>query len=488
MEAERANHARILRDLRAGQQAAANIRAALTGKPALLDDLVTLERLAADRKGSDANAVGPRGTTPWLMACAEGVLADAQVLLAAGADVTLEGKDWVEVADGVERVQEFPLAAAARKGHTAVVGLLLAQEGVDANQGTTDDGRTALWSACFGGHTDVVELLLACDGVEVNKAMTDNGGTPLCIACENGHTEVVGLLLACEDIDVNKAVTSNGFSPLFVACQEGHTKVVGLLLACDGVDVNKATIDTGVTPLFMACQKGRTEVVELLLACDAIDVNKARTTDGGTPLHAAALFGHRSIAQLLVVFGANMAATAAFEGEHETPQKWTTYDGHHELAAWLGAVAGWSPLRVAAGCRLHTPIATMLKQGRMDPDAQPWSQLALARATSTTPPTELPWQDALDVCQITVKLIKAATRGWAPPRHWLHHAGVRTAVRTVLQVGEWLHRQDVLVRSLESSTAAARTAAAVDDVLPILPPEMWIAIMGFFLRNNWAVV
>jgi hypothetical protein len=130
----------------------------------------------------------------------------------------------------------------------------------------------------------------------------------------------------------------------------------------------------------------------------------------------------------------------------------------------------------------------MLKLGRIDPDAQPWSQLALVRATSTTPPTELRWQDAPHVCQITVKLIKAATRGWAPSRHWLHHSGVRTAVHTVLQVGERLHRQDVLVRSLESSTAAARTAAAVDDVLPILPPEMWIANITFFLRSNWAVL
>jgi hypothetical protein len=76
-------------------------------------------------------------------------------------------------------------------------------------------------------------------------------------------------------------------------------------------------------------------------------------------------------------------------------------------------VAGWSQLHVVAGCRLHSAVADQLKRGRMDPDAQPWVQLALARATPTTPPTEFPWQDAPDVCQITVKLIKAATQGWA---------------------------------------------------------------------------
>jgi hypothetical protein len=135
----------------------------------------------------------------------------------------------------------------------------------------------------------------------------------------------------------------------------------------------------------------------------------------------------------------------------------------------------------------------MLKQGRMDPDAQPWSQIALARATSTTPPTELPWQDAPDVCQITVKLIKAATRGWAPPRHWLYHTGFRMAVRTVLQISERLHRQHAVVLPVERTARrrgrSATAAAAVAVVhLPILPPEMWIAIMGFFLRSNWAAV
>jgi ankyrin repeat protein len=550
MEDERAAHTRILDDLCGDQQAVANLRAALTGKPALLDDLKRLERLAVGGKGRDVNAVGPRGTTPLLMACTGGVLEDVRLLLDAGADVKLEGKECEEADDDEELVQASPLTAAARKGHADVVGLWLAQEGVDANQGTTDDGRTALWSACYEGHKEVVELLLACDGVDVNKAKTANGATPLFMACEEGHTEVVGLLLACDGIDVNKAKTTDGATPLFIACQEGrnevvglllacdgidvnkakttdgvtplfmacqngHTEVVGLLLACDGVEVNKATTDTGTTPLFMACQKGHTEVVGLMLACDGVEVNKARTdtgatplymacqnghpevvelllvcdaiaankactNNGATPLHAAADSGHMPIAQLLVVFGADAAALATFEGEHETPQKWATDDGHHELAAWLGAVAGWSQLRVAAGCRLHTPITTMLKLGRMDPDAQPWSQLALARATSTTPPTELPWQDAPDVCQITVKLIKAATRGWAPPRHWLYHPGFRIAVRTVLHVDVRLHRQHSSVVSAADSVATA--------FLPILPPEMWIAILGFLLRSNWAVL
>jgi hypothetical protein len=313
------------------------------------------------------------------------------------------------------------------------------------------------------------------------------------MACLKGHTEVVGLLLACDGVDVNKARTDTGTTPLFMACQEGHTEVVGLLLACNAVDVTKATTNTGATPLYLASQEGHTEVVGLLLACDGVDVNKARTDDGATPLHGAANGGHRSIAQRLVVFGANVAATDVINAE--TPQQWAAAEDHHQLAAWLGAVAGWSQLRVAAGCRFHGPIATQLKQGRIDPDAQSWSELALARATSSAPPTELPWQDAAGGCQITVKLIKAATRGWAPPRHWLYNIGVRMAVRTVLQVSERLHRQHAVALPVEGtahrrgrSAKAAAAMVAVQHHLPILPPEMWIAIMGFLLRSNWALV
>jgi ankyrin repeat protein len=398
------------------------------------------------------------------MACDVGALEDVRVLLWAGADVTLEGVGWVEETVGappsIPPPQKFPLGAAARKGHADVVKLLLAQEGVDVNQGTSDKGRTALYSACYAGHTEVVEMLLACEAVDVNLAKTDDGATPL-----------------------------------YAACEIGHTKVVELLLACDGIAVNKARLADGCTPLSLACSQGRHEVVKLLLACDGIAVNQACTDNAATPLHAAALDGYLSITQLLVVFGANVAALATFEGEEETPQKWAADDEHLEVAEWLGAVAGWSPLRVAAGCRLPTPITTMLKLGRMDPDnTQPWSQLALARATSTTPPTELPWQDAPDVCQITVKLIKAATQGWAPPRHWLYHAGVRTAVHTVLQVCERLYREHVSAtpeKSNKQCRGRRGGATATTDakaVLPILPLEMWIVIMGFFLRRNWAML
>jgi ankyrin repeat protein len=416
------------------------------------------------------------------MVCAQGVLVDVQLLLDAGADPALEGAAEQEG----QRFQLLPLSAASLYGHIEVVRLLLEQNGVDHQQVTTDIGTSAFFCACHGGHLEVAQLLLSLGGADVNQARTNVcGDTPLYVACYNGHTEVVRLLLASDGIDVNKARTEDGATPLYVVCFDGHTEVVRLLLACDGIDVNKARTDGNDTPLYAACWKGRTKIVQLLLTCSGMDaINQAQTTDGSTPLHTAARNNHRDVAQLLVVYGADMTATTL---SGRTPKASAAKKEHKELAAWFGAMAGWSQLRVAARCRLHAAVADQLKRGRIDPDMLPWSELASARETSATASTDLPWGDAPDVCQITVKLIKAATQGWAPTAHWLHHTNIRTTVRTVLLVSERLHVQSV-AESVPSTRRRGRSATvAAAAVLPILPPEMWVAVLRFLLRRHWSV-
>jgi ankyrin repeat protein len=417
------------------------------------------------------------------MVCAQGVLVDAQLLLAAGADPALEGM----AEQGGQRFQLLPLSAASLYGHIEVVRLLSEQDGVDPQQVTTDIGTSAFFCACHGGHLEVAQLLLLLGGVDVNQARTDVGvgDTPLYVACDGGHTEVVRMLLACEGIAVNQARTDNGVTPLCTACFHGHTEVVRMLLACEGIAVNQARTDGGTTPLYVACDSGHTEVARMLLACEGIAVNQARTDDGATPLHAAAYNGHLATAQQLVVFGADTTAT---DDNGTTPFQDATDQEHPALVGWFGAVKQWSPLRVAAGCRLHTSLTIQLKQGRMDPDATlAWSEMQLARATATTPATELPWGDAPGLCSTTTKLIKTATRGWAPTAHWLHHANIRMAVRTVLLVSERLHVQSV-AESVPSTHRRGRSATvAAAAFLPILPPEMWVAAVRFLLRRHWPV-
>ena len=64
--------------------------------------------------------------------------------------------------------------------------------------------------------------------------------------------------------------------------------------------------------------------------------------------------------------------------------------------------------------------------------------MGAANAAASTPAAGLPEPDAATVCQLTVRLIAAATRGWAPARHRLHHGDVRGAVRVTLLVAHRL--------------------------------------------------
>jgi hypothetical protein len=71
------------------------------------------------------------------------------------------------------------------------------------------------------------------------------------------------------------------------------------------------------------------------------------------------LLSHNTLLQahLLLAFGADATVT---EDQGETPQQVAATEEHTELAAWFGAVAGWSSLRVAAGCRMVLSIFDMV--------------------------------------------------------------------------------------------------------------------------------
>ena len=93
--------------------------------------------------------------------------------------------------------------------------------------------------------------------------------------------------------------------------------------------------------------------------------------------------------------------------------------------------------------------------------------------------------------------------------HWLYHANVRKAVFAVLSVAERFDKEyDRLEEEREEGEAAraaeaeaagpaASSAHALGAVvtssfdallLPFLPPEMWLYVMGFFQRSWWAAV
>ena len=318
-----------------------------------MQDVVVAKRAAAD-------TLGPGGMNALHVACLQGNAADVELLLGFGADPTAEGDVWERAQPGmVERKKwkAFPLYIAAREeeseGHQAVVEMLLAHAGVDVNQRTTDSGATALYIACEWGNPRVVKVLLACDAIDVNQARTDVAPTtPL------------------------YALRDSGITPLYFACAQGHTEIVKMLLARDEIDVNKATDDRG-TPLSVACDTGNIETIRILLADGRADVHSTMSDYGGyaTLLHITAGNGHLLVAQLLVVYGASLTATVNIRNNgwnngrtRRTPAQIATMRNHPILAEWLTAVAGWSQLRIAAGCRLHNDAALLLRQGRVDPE------------------------------------------------------------------------------------------------------------------------
>ena len=470
--AARGGHVAIMKVLLAQKSMDANQSSSDTGTNALIvagyaGGAEAVKVLLA-HDGIEVNKATTRdGTTPLYAACQEGNAAAVKLLLAHnGIEV-----NKARTADG-----STPLSAACHNGQAAVVKLLLAHGGIDVNRATTDDGSTPLFCACQNWHTEVVKLLLAHAGIDVNQRRTDTGSTPLYVACQNGHTEVVQLLLAHDEINMNQGRGDSGTTPLYMACYQGHAGVAKLLLAHDVVDVNQARTDTSSTPLYIACHQGYAEVVKVLLVHEKINVNQARP-NGMVALHAAAAECHLGIAQLLVVHGAD--ADALGIGGH-TAAELAIVINQPLVADWLNAVAGWSQLRVAAGCRLCKEAAFLLRRGRIDPDDPAVTSikdiLALV-ATSKAKPAALPWQDAPRICKMTAKFVADAARGWHRTTHWLHHKQVRAVVFAVVMVVGRVEKKNLHDEPDPEATVA----------LPVLPIDLWFHAMGFFKRSWWAV-
>ena len=156
----------------------------------------------------------------------------------------------------------------------------------------------------------------------------------LLYAALDGDTEAVGRLLSQPGIDPNRG-DEDGFTPLFVACQEGHLEIARLLRDA-GAGINQA-MNCGTTPLFIASQEGQLECVRLLL--EAVAAIDQADEQGATPLFAACEDSHLEVAKLLSSYGASRAATP-----FGTPKEAANREGHADLAAWLVASRGWTPL------------------------------------------------------------------------------------------------------------------------------------------------
>lgn len=178
---------------------------------------------------------------------ASGQLDMALVLLNAGADILLPGKNGYNA-----------LHAASERGELKLVETFL-DRGIDVNT-PDDDMETPLHIASRGGHVNAVRMLL--DRGADHSAGNVRGWTPFHFASLGGKVEVIDMFLD-RGIDVNTH-SSDGSTSLYLASIGGHADVVQMLLD-RGAD-RSATVEDGITALHVASTCGHLEIVQKLLA------------------------------------------------------------------------------------------------------------------------------------------------------------------------------------------------------------------------------
>ncbi len=132
------------------------------------------------RRGAEADAILPSGSTPLDLAAFLGEGDVVDVLLKHGAKPNMAGRNG-----------NSPLVDASLKGFDQIVELLL-DHGALVNEATGEAKSTALYTAASFGKSKTVELLLK-RGADSNLCGT-NHKTPYQAAVENGYAEIADLL------------------------------------------------------------------------------------------------------------------------------------------------------------------------------------------------------------------------------------------------------------------------------------------------------
>jgi ankyrin repeat protein len=184
-------------------------------------------RSLLDEPGIDIDAKILEGHTALDLACFEGELEVAKLLVAAGARVNPQASN-----------ERGALVSAAIGGHLQVVKYLVEEAGADVRW-VDPDGMTALMLAADNDDVGVVRYLLGRSGVEID-AKSVEGKTALDFACGNGYLKAAKQLVAA-GARVNPQAGEKG-GPLHSAVIEGH-------LECSSLFKVKAIPNLGREPL-----------------------------------------------------------------------------------------------------------------------------------------------------------------------------------------------------------------------------------------------
>jgi ankyrin repeat protein len=232
---------------------------------------------AAIARKADVNAPQIDGTTALHWAAERDDLDMADLLIRAGARLTVKTREGVT-----------PLQLAAINGSAAMLDRLL-KAGADANAPLTAAGDTAVMMAARTGKTEAIRVLVEA-GANVNAKETWGGTTALMWAVSEGHADAAqALLKAGADANARSnfvaAANGRGF--------EGRTPLSG------STEAKPAEFASGwLTPLMFAAREGDVDVARVLVSGGA-DVN-ATAGDGKTALALAVFNGNYEVASFLV--------------------------------------------------------------------------------------------------------------------------------------------------------------------------------------------
>lgn len=267
-------------------------------------DMVTF---LLEKKLADMNAQDDKGFTALIFAVRQLQRDIVELLLKAGADVSLKTVHkktaLVMIGHGSEC---FPdkndiVSSSIEKAIRKDILELLLKAGADANERDNDEGGTLLHTAVVMDEKDIVELLLR-EGANPNLPYC--GIPPICSAIVSNNKELISLLLKAGS-DPNFMVEGYGNTQSFLweaVFNNRDIEIIRMLIDASA-DVN-AISDKGVSVLESGLAIGNCEVIELLLKSGA-NPNKQDVTYGYTLLMLAIIYNHLDIVKMLLQYGAD---------------------------------------------------------------------------------------------------------------------------------------------------------------------------------------
>jgi hypothetical protein len=326
-------------------------------------------------------------------------------------------------------------------------------------------GETWLLVSCLHGFRQAVHLLHG-QGCNLNRSDAW-GRTPLCLTAATRHRTMLQT--------IHKIPTASDTSLVHMHMLPDHPPARSNIPADGTTAPNQVQLEhlyqqqaqlmdpPPQTPSLQTSVEA-VEMVRLLCHLGA-DLDLA-DIGGRTPVYMAA---HDNALMVVATLAANGADLAAEDVDGFTPLAVAKELGNDEVVTFLQLITlptVWSPLRIAIGCRFLKDAALALKTGRFAaPEVFGVEEMMVIRNTAARGSPGLARKK-------TLQFALAATSGWAPSRHFLHHLAVRNAVRTVLLCAERLENDG-------------------QEMMPHLshvPPELWLCVLGFFLRSDWTVL